>query len=185
MIFILKFITKYLIASIFLYFQFLIITRVDCYRIGELSEVKFLKYSCWTYGDVNTSQLYEKIMHMKNQKSYTFDLVHYDIINYKPPVKNAFYHPHLFIDCYNNVYKDILINLQFSKHNYKDEFTIISDTLINDNNTDIKQFIKFKLHAYNVSEIIQNFQKWEEYNDYIIKNYKKLYDHSNSVFKKY
>jgi hypothetical protein len=94
---------------------------------------------------------------MKNQKSYIFDLVHYDIINYKPPVRSAFYHPHLFIDCYNNIYKDILINLQFSKHSYNDEFTIITNTSINNNKQ--QQQIKIVLHAYNDPDLIQNFQK--------------------------
>lgn len=172
------------ILFLFFYSQHFFITYTTCSGMNVLREVELQKYICYIYDDINKSNLLEKIMYMQKQESFIFNLVQYYYLDMRVlPVKHVFSHPHLFIDCYNNIYKNILINLQFSEHNYNNEFQFITKNLLN--GVDKNQLIKIKLHIYEQQFLIQDFQKWRNYNNYIIQNYQNLNNYSNLIFKKY
>jgi len=143
-----------------------------------------IAYFC---GDITYSNAFDVIKYIKynqlNNLNYNIYTPNKFCIN-TLPYKHPYRHPHLNILQYNNLFNDIYVNIQMSKHNFNN-CHLLSKKLIYGKGEG--QYIANNFYFYHKYEIEKYFHNYNinNNNNYIYKYEENINKHINNVKGKY
>jgi len=172
-------IIKLLFVSVALTF-FVIDTNLVFCANNILTKVMVGNHEVHVFGNICHKRLSQKIMSISQQQFYIFELVKYHYLDGRiVPRYYPWYHPHIYIIPQQNIYSEILINIQLTKNNYSGICQPITNELLN--GVKKNQWAKISFNAIEKDFLVQNFKACEMCNNYVIKHYKNVYNFTKLI----
>ena len=176
-------IIKLLFISAVLTFFVIDINLVVCAN-NILTKVMVGGHEVHVFGNICHKRLSQKIISISQQQLYMFELVKYHYLDGRiVPRHHPWYHPHIYITFKEDIYSDILINIQLTKDDYSNICWPITDKLLNhDVGT---QWAKINFTAIESKSLIQDFKVYQQYSNYTIKHYEHVHKFTKLICNKH